>query len=1122
MQRRTWWAVAALSLAIGCSNGTPPAEVDSGTLPDDTGNVTPEDIGNLPPDDTGNVVPEDTGPTPCPTGQTRCGEQCIDTASSNDHCGSCGTVCSAGQSCVSGACTMPMECPAGQSRCGERCVDTATSGDNCGSCGNACPSGQTCMAGTCMAECPSGQTSCSGQCVNAQTDGNNCGACGNACVAGQSCMGGTCMASVTCMTGQTACAGQCVSTQTDVNNCGACGNACAAGQTCTAGACMARMCPSGQTDCNGACVNTQTDATNCGMCGRSCSAGQTCTNGSCTDSNSCPTGQTRCTMGGMAVCVDTNSDNLNCGRCSNACATGQMCSSGQCMTQTMQCGAGQTLCGSTCVDTNTSAANCGRCANACATGTTCQSGVCTCASGQTLCGRSCVNTQTDAANCGACGRACAAGQTCSAGTCSGSTCMSGQTLCGSTCVNLQTSNTNCGMCGTACANGQACAAGRCACPSGTSTCSNRCVNLQTDNANCGMCGTACANGQSCTAGRCACPTGQTTCNGRCVNTMTDPNNCGMCGRACMAGTACSAGSCRGAAPANDTLAGATVISLATPNVTLMADTTNARNNTTGSCGCTSGNDVYYRFALTAPEVVYADTIGTTWDTSLFLQDSMGRNLTSAGTTGGVTCNDDSSFCNLGGTNPTRQSQIVARLAAGTYYLVLSGCNNGPATIHFQHLPAGNGPAAQLTPSGTLQTAAGATSGTGAISAACCSGGADNTYWWLTCPDATAVPFYASSCAGSAAFDIELDQRSANRSTGTSVCNDDTGFTCGTGATVTSNLPAGAGLHTLTVDACTGSGNYSIRYVQGACTTGLTRCATCVDTQNDNNNCGGCNRACGAGTFCRGGACVTPPTNDTRTGATVINLTNASSILSANTTNARNDTAGSCGCTTGNDVFYRFTLAAEEIVYADTVGTTWDTSLFLQGSTGTNLTNAAGFTNGATCNDDNGLNGCATARQSQILARLGAGTYFLVLSGCGAGASQIRFQHLPTGNGPIAFLPAGSGRVYSGTTSGTGRVTSTACGSGGPENMYYWYTCQGAAAATFTASTCFRASWDTSVHQRSPGRTTEQVCNDDSGGLCGQRSNLSTSIPAGPGLHAMYVDGFSSSASGSYSVLVTRP
>jgi hypothetical protein len=46
------------------------------------------------------------------------------------------------------------------------------------------------------------------------------------------------------------------------------------------------------------------------------------------------------------------------------------------------------------------------------------------------------------------------------------------------------------------------------------------------------------------------------------------------------------------------------------------------------------------------------------------------------------------------------------------------------------------------------------------------------------------------------------------------------------------------------------------------------------------------------------------------------------------------------------VFYRFTLTAPEIVYADTIGATWDTALFFQTSTGTNDHQRANLTNGA--------------------------------------------------------------------------------------------------------------------------------------------------------------------------------
>ncbi len=1077
MFRKTnWWLACALALGTGCNSEPPIVEVppeDAGFVQTDFGNPI-EDVG----------FPKDVGSVP-----------------------------DAG------------ECAAGQSACAGACVDTTTSAANCGTCGNACTADQTCVAGTCTTPmtCPSGQTSCGGACIDTQTDATNCGSCGRACSAGQACTAGACTAVTTCPSGQTACAGTCVDAQTDISNCGTCGNACPTGQTCTAGVCAARTCPTGQTDCSGTCVNTTTDATNCGICGRSCSAGQACTASACIDGTTCPTGQIRCS----GTCVNTQTDDTNCGACGTACTAGQVCRTGACATDVMACPTGQTRCGTACVDLQTSGLNCGACERSCPAGQTCTTGVCTCAAGQTLCGTTCVNTQTSGANCGSCGRTCPTGQTCTAGAC-GITCPMGQTLCGATCVNTTTSATNCGTCGNTCAGGTTCTAGACGCPTGQTLCGTTCVSVQTSTANCGRCGTVCARGQTCTAGACACPTGQSLCGtgatARCANFQTDRANCGRCGTACTTGQICTAGTCRsGTAPANDVRATATLINLTMPSQTLAADTTNAANDTTAACSCTSGQDVFFRFVLTSPEIIYADTIGTTWDTSLFLQNSTGASITDAGTTNGRACDDDLGFC--GGGSAGRASQILARLAPGTYYLVLSGCSAGAAMIRFQHTAAGNGPSVQLNPTSTVQTLSGTTAGTGTSTSATCSctGGPDNSYWWITCPSATAATFYASSCGTTTTIDNEIEQRSPGRTAGANVCNDDTGFVCGARSTLTSTLPAGAGLHTVIADGCS-AGAYQVRVGVGTCATGQSYCGTCIDPQTDSNHCGGCNRQCATGTFCRAGACVTPPTNDTRATATLIDITRPASILAANTTNARHETATSaCGCSTGNDVFYRFVLTAPEVVYADTIGAAWDTSLFFQGSTGTTIT-ATGLADGLACNDDNGLSGCSTSLQSQVMVRLDAGTYYLVLSGCSAGAASIRFHHLPVGNGPLAALAAGT-RSLAGTTSGTGRITSASCCSGGPENTYYWYTCGAATGGTFTASTCFRANWDTELEQRSAGRTAVSTCNDDAGGavgiFCGVRSSINSAIPAGAGLHALYVDGCLSGA-GAYAVNITRP
>ncbi len=1139
-QMRLWCLAGAMATVIGCGDDPPATTPPTEDVP-----VADVDMTDTQPTED-NPAPTDTQPTEdnpvpadmqCATGETRCGDLCVNLMDNNANCGVCGTACTGTQVCRGGACIDDTPCPSGQARCGGTCTEVLTNAMNCGACGNACAAGESCSGGTCVAEMAcstAGQTRCAGTCTDTMTDATNCGACGTACAAGQVCMAGACRASTTCATGQTACGGTCVDTMTDLANCGACANACPTGQVCTAGTCGAMACPSGQIRCGTDCANTQTDPANCGMCGRACAMGQTCSAGTCSGAVTCPTGQSMC----GTACADLATDPTNCGTCARACSAGQTCTGGTCVTPRM-CATGQTDCtptgaSMTCVDLQTSNANCGACGTACPTGQTCTAGACVCGTGTTRCDRTCANLQTDPANCGACGTACPTGQTCTAGRCA---CAAGQMICNGTCVNTTTDNANCGACGTVCPMGQTCSAGRCACAAGQTTCSGACVNTQTDRANCGGCARACAMGQTCTAGVCGCPTGQRLCGtgaaATCVDTMTNSRNCGACGTVCGTGTSCMAGRCAGTPPANDTRAGATVISLTNPSQTLTANTTAARNDTTGSCGCTSGNDVFFQFTLTQPEVVYADTLGATWDTSLFIQNAAGTNVTA--TTGFVTCNDDASAAGLCSGIAGLQTQIVARLAAGTYYLVLSGCSAGTAQIHFQHLPAGNGPSARVTPDATLRAATGTTSGTGTVSSTCCSGGPDNAYWWVTCPSTAAATFNASSCntttgVNLAAYDLEVAQYSALRAgAGAQVCNDDTGSTCGAGSTLTSTIPATAanqvGLNTMIVDSCIGSGAYTVNYILASCATGARCGATCVDTNTSVTNCGGCNLRCATGAVCAAGACVPPPANDTPAGAVTSNMSNASSTFTVDTRSAANNTAGPCACTTGRDVFYNFTIpaAAPEIVYADTIGSTSDTSLFVQTSTGTNITATNLPTNGIACNDDGGLAGCSTGTQSQILLRLNPGAYRLVVSGCGNGGTvNLRFHHLPVGNGAVAYLAAGTS-TPAGVTSGTGRVSS-ACGSAGPENTYYWFTCAASRTGAFRGDTCGRATWDTELDQRSAARTTPgvSVCNDDVSGTCGARSTVNSTIPAGAGLHTLYIDGFSAAAAGVYSVSITRP
>ncbi len=610
--------------------------------------------------------------------------------------------------------------------------------------------------------CMPGEMVCGGGCVDTQTSTLHCGMCDHACGASEVCRAGSCQPSVTCMTGETLCGGGCVNTATNNSHCGMCNNACAAGQTCTGGTCMTpRMCPMGQTDCaptapSPSCVDLASSAMNCGSCGNACMAGETCVMGVC-QAPACPSGQTRCTAMGVSTCADTMTDNANCGACGNACMAGQACMGGTCRAT---CAAPRRECmvgGMTvCLDVQTDNANCGACGTACTGGQTCQMGACRCPTGRTACGASCVDTQSDEANCGSCGHACGAGQTCQMGACR---CPTGRTLCGASCVDTSSDTMNCGACGRACTAPSTCNSGTC-------------------NSLCGV--------------------GTTSCGGRCVaitTFLTDNANCGRCGNACGAGTRCVSGTCR---PTNDDRVSAAVI---VPNpareVTVTGNTTSSTHDgPTVPCGCTSAGNVWYRFAIPTEGVVYFDTAGSAYDTSLFITSSAGVAVpgqAASGNNNAGLCNDDAGCGTGGGFTSGLQSRTAGVLAAGTYYVAVGGCGSGAFTLHMQYVPRTVGQTffnARLTGAGntgvqTLMTS-GSTAGT-------CggSGGAENVAWYLTCgaaerqlfsvcrSDPSALFTRRPSTGSSTLFDPVLYARSAQ--TGAQVaCNDDSGPSDGAG------------------------------------------------------------------------------------------------------------------------------------------------------------------------------------------------------------------------------------------------------------------------------------------------------------------------------------------------------
>ncbi len=231
----------------------------------------------------------------------------------------------------------------------------------------------------------------------------------------------------------------------------------------------------------------------------------------------------------------------------------------------------------------------------------------------------------------------------------------------------------------------------------------------------------------------------------------------------------------------------------------------------------------------------------------------------------------------------------------------------------------------------------------------------------------------------------------------------------------------------------------------------------------------------------------------------ISLTTAELVVAGTTTGATHDgPTVTCGCTSGGNVWYTFTLTRREAVYFDTTGSSYDTSLFLTDSTGVALQGraAAGSPGDGFCNDDSGCGiagNFTSGLQSRTSGLLQAGTYYLAVGGCGAGNFSLHAQHLPSSLGSFFYDTPLTGMSMTSTSLVGTSASSGACGgTASGEDVRWFMTCGGQmeffSLCQSDGGTFLRHSgttnFDPSMYIRSGQTGLEVVCNDDGGSMGG--------------------------------------